>query len=173
MDKFGNTLYLEAQIGSGESIDVFSNNMNLDTYQWYWSGDGDTIQLATQREITDYPTVTGWYYLELYTFEGCLVGFDSLKVVVGVTPYNAITPNADGSNDTWKIPGIKAYPDALIQVFNRWGSLVYEASGGLGSDYVAWDGTSDGKELPVGTYYYIIDLKTGDDLQTGPITIIR
>ena len=170
-DKLGNSLYLEAQISSGGSIDVFSTNMTLDTYQWHWSGGGETIQLATQREITDYPTVTGWYYLELYTFEGCLVGYDSLKVVVGVTPYNAITPNADGSNDTWKIPGIKAYPDALIQVFNRWGALVYEASGG--SDYVAWDGTSDGKELPVGTYYYIIDLKTGEDLQTGPITIIR
>ena len=172
VDKFGNRLYLEAQIRNGESIDVFSDNMNLDTYQWHWSGDGETIQLATQRVITDFPAVTGWYYLEVYT-EGCLVGFDSLKVVVGVAPYNAITPNADGSNDTWKIPGIKAYPNALIQVFNRWGSLVYEASGGPGSDYVAWDGTSDGKELPVGTYYYIIDLKTGDDLQTGPITIIR
>ena len=35
------------------------------------------------------------------------------------------------------------------------------------------DGTNNGKELPVGTYYYIIDLKTEDEPQTGPITIIR
>ena len=56
-------------------------------------------------------------------------------------------------------------------MFNRWGALVHETPGGLA--YVAWDGTREGEELPVGTYYYIIDLKTNDDPQSGPITIIR
>ena len=65
---------------------------------------------------------------------------------------------------------IEYYPNASIKVFNRWGAVVHETSGG---NYVAWNGTSNGSELPVGTYYYIIDLNNGDDAQTGPITIIR
>jgi len=48
---------------------------------------------------------------------------------------------------------------------------VFESNGGV--DFHVWDGTNNGKELPVGTYYYIIDLNTGDVPQTGPVTIIR
>jgi len=57
-------------------------------------------------------------------------------------------------------------------VFNRWGGLVFESSG-LNYPGNEWDGTNNGKELAVGTYYYIIDLNTGDEPQTGTITIIR
>jgi gliding motility-associated-like protein len=165
--------YLEAHIEVGKSIDVFSNNMDCDTYVWWWNTippDSDSIPLPAQRVITDYPDVTGWYYIAVDS-AGCL-GSDSLKVVVGIRIYDAITPNGDGSNDVWNMPGIAYYPNALIQVFNRWGALVHETSGG-GLDYIAWDGTRGGSELPVGTYYYIIDLDNGNAPQTGPITIIR
>jgi hypothetical protein len=50
--------------------------------------------------------------------------------------------------------------------------LVFESKGG-DSYTKPWDGTNKGEELAVGTYYYIIDLNTGDEPQTGPITIIR
>ena len=154
----------------GESIEILSNNMDCDTYQWSWKADSDTteIMLATQRVITEYPTVTGTYYIAVDS-AGCL-GYGSIVVAVGVVPYDAITPNGDDINDVWEIPGIEYYPNASIKVFNRWGSLVHETSGG---NYVAWNGTSNGSELPVGTYYYIIDLNNGDDAQTVPITIIR
>ena len=91
---------------------------------------------------------------------------------MGVKPYEAITPNGDLINDTWTPLNIGSYENALVQVFNRWGGLVFESSG---SNYPVngWDGTNEGKELAVGTYYYIIDLNTGDEPQTGPITIIR
>ena len=113
---------------------------------------------------------TDWYYLYVKDTEGCL-GYDSIYVVVGVIPYEAITPNNDGFNDTWTPLDIESYENGLVQVFNRWGGLVFESKGG--EDYQAWDGTNSGKELAVGTYYYIIDLNTGDEPQTGPITIIR
>ena len=90
---------------------------------------------------------------------------------MGVKPYEAITPNGDGYNDTWTPLDIASYKDALVQVFNRWGGLVFESKGG--DSYSPWDGTNENKELAVGTYYYIIDLNTGDEPQTGPITIIR
>jgi len=153
-----------ATIVKGESIDIFSNNMNCDTYEWTWVTD-----TVGTRTITDNPEASGWYHIEVDS-AGCL-GFDSIYVVVGVKPYDAITPNGDGFNDVWNVLDIASYPNAVVQVFNRWGALVHETLGGL--DYAAWDGTREGKELPVGTYYYIIDLKTDDEPQSGPITIIR
>ncbi len=153
-----------ATIVKGESIEIFSNNMDCDTYEWTWVAD----TMGT-RTITDIPEASGWYHVAVDS-AGCL-GFDSIYVVVGVKPYDAITPNGDGFNDVWNVLDIASYPDAVVQVFNRWGALVHETLGGL--DYAAWDGTKEGKELPVGTYYYIIDLKTDDIPQTGPITIIR
>ena len=121
------------------------------------------------RTITDSPDASTWYYISVDS-AGCL-GFDSIYVIVGVKPYDAITPNGDGFNDVWNVLDIASYPQAVIKVFNRWGSLVHETLGGI--DYAAWDGTKDGKELSVGTYYYIIDLNNGDEPQSGPITIIR
>ena len=152
-------------IVKNESVDILSNNMNCDTYEWSWGVDN----ILNTRTITDKPETSGWYYIAVDS-AGCL-GFDSIYVVVGVKPYDAITPNGDGFNDVWNILDIASYPNAVVQVFNRWGALVHETLGGL--DYAPWDGTRNGKELPVGTYYYIIDLKTDDDPQSGPITIIR
>ena len=74
-------------------------------------------------------------------------------------------------NDTWEILDIENYPQAVVKVFNRWGEIVHETSGG--GSYIAWDGTFESEELPVGTYYYVIDLNNNGDPQTGPITIIR
>ena len=61
----------------------------------------------------------------------------------------------------------------LLRVFNRWGGLVWEAM--EEKVLAAKDGicTSRRKRTVIGTYYYIIDLNTGDEPQTGPITIIR
>ena len=74
-------------------------------------------------------------------------------------------------NDSWQILDIENYPAAIVKIFNRWGEVVYETSGG--SSYNAWDGKYKEKDLPVGTYYYVIDLNNNEDPQTGPITIIR
>ena len=76
-------------------------------------------------------------------------------------------------NDKWNILGITAnrYDQAVITIYNRWGEEVYKTYGG--SQFTPWDGTKDGNELPVGTYYYIIDLASEDEPITGPVTIIR
>ena len=170
-----------AIITEGESIEIFSNNMNCAIYQWSWIGDNpdlvdniDRVYFAAQREIIDNPDVSGWYHIKVITQAGC-EGEDSIYVVVGVGApdiYDAITPNDDGKNDVWNIKNINSYPNAVIQIFNRWGSLVYE-TGGLNYEKAPWNGTRNGEELPVGTYYYIIDLNNNDEPQTGPITIIR
>ena len=154
---------------AGDDINLYSENNNVVEFIWQWSSNSitNTIGSITIQELSK----TEWYYLNVKDNDGCL-GYDSIKVVVGVKPYEAFTPNGDNINDTWTPLDIRSYENSSVQVFNRWGGLVFESSG---SNYPVngWDGTNEGDELPVGTYYYIIDLNTGDEPQTGPITIIR
>ncbi len=92
-----------------------------------------------------------------------------IKVVEGIKFANAITPNGDGNNDTWAIEDIDAFPDALVHIYDKAGLTVYKSSGG----YNAWEGTTlGGKNLPMGTYYYIIDLRNGSPIYQGTLTII-
>jgi gliding motility-associated-like protein len=69
------------------------------------------------------------------------------------------TPNGDGVNDVLIIPCLETtrYPNNAIKVFNEWGGLVFTAAP-YGND---WMGTHDGKALPVGTYFYIMDFGDG------------
>jgi gliding motility-associated-like protein len=69
---------------------------------------------------------------------------------------NAISPNGDGKNDIWHLEFIQSfYPNANIEVYDRWGVQVFSSVG-----YTkAWDGTYSGKDLPAASYYYVIDLK--------------
>ncbi|MFH1320788.1 MAG: DNRLRE domain-containing protein [Bacteroidota bacterium] len=81
----------------------------------------------------------------------------------------AITPNGNGLNDTWEIQNIWLYPDCMVEIYNRWGMLVF-SSRGYPED---WDGMHDGKALPVGPYYYVIDLFIdGVKPYTGTVSII-
>ena len=148
----------------GQEVQLYSENNYCDTWQWSWDD-----QINNNQSFYDDPIVSTWYTLNVDS-AGCQ-GIDSIYIVVGVLPYDAITPNGDGMNDTWDILDINSYPDANVKVFNRWGEVVHECSGG--SNYIAWDGTFKGDLLAVGTYYYVIDLNNGDEPQTGPITILR
>ncbi|MEO7213746.1 gliding motility-associated C-terminal domain-containing protein [Mucilaginibacter sp.] len=81
---------------------------------------------------------------------------------------NTFTPNGDGINDYWVIKGLDTYPDATVNIFNRYGKSVFQSTG-----YAKpFDGTYNGKPLPAGVYYYMINLKRGDIL-SGNVTILR
>lgn len=82
---------------------------------------------------------------------------------------NTFTPNNDGINDFWSIDYLDTYPGNRVQVFNRYGQLVFESYGYS----KPWDGTYKGKTLPIGTYYYIIEPKNGREPLTGYVTIIK
>jgi len=95
---------------------------------------------------------------------------------LGLVITTIFTPNGDGLNDVWSIPGIENYPLNNVKVYNRWGNLVYEKDGYIGD----WDGYSNGRmvinsgeRLPVGTYYYIIDLGDGSEPFVGYLYLNR
>ncbi|MCZ2472767.1 T9SS type B sorting domain-containing protein [Aquirufa ecclesiirivi] len=76
---------------------------------------------------------------------------------------NGFSPNGDGVNDYFVIPGIKSLPDHHLSIFNRWGNLVYETDNYQNN----WDGQSTNLDIPMlvdgkivdGIYFYLIDFK--------------
>lgn len=137
----------------------------IPAYVYQWSN-GNTTEDLTNLS-------SGIYNLVVTDNNMCAL---SLTVVITesdmpcITPPNTITPNGDLYNDTWVLDNMQLYPEALIQVFNRWGNLLFSSKG----TYTPWDGTYHGNPLPSEVYYYIIDLyDIAQTKLTGTLTIIR
>jgi gliding motility-associated-like protein len=83
----------------------------------------------------------------------------------------AFSPNGDGYNDLWIIEGLEVYPNPVdLKIFDRWGNLVY-VTGNAADE--PWDGTFNGRELPIDSYHYIIDLNVDEVVDPGNVTIVR
>ena len=113
------------------------------------------------------------------THQVCGTVSDTIRITVelcdGFNPDipTVFTPNGDGKNDLFEIENLAVlFPNAEVQIVNRWGSLVFESEGYENP----WDGTkfNSGEELPLGTYFYQVKLNDGsDEVLKGPITIVR
>ncbi|WP_146198696.1 PKD domain-containing protein [Pararcticibacter amylolyticus] len=116
------------------------------------------------------PSDNTTYTLTVTNSNGCR---NSSRVNVMVEKYpvirNTFTPNGDGVNDTWVVGYLDRYPEARVEIFNRYGNRVYKSQGYL----KPWDGTFNGTALPDGVYYYIIDPQNGMGPYTGNVSIIR
>ena len=118
------------------------------------------------------PPVDQAYYLEVSSNKGCGVVRDTVlvKVFESILIPNTFTPNGDGYNDLWQIELMETFDEAVIEVYNTAGQLVHRSVG----FYNPWDGKRNGKPLPVGTYYYAIDLKVENAGKlSGYVTILR
>jgi gliding motility-associated-like protein len=80
---------------------------------------------------------------------------------------NAITPNGDGSNDTWIIGGLDGFADAHVQVVNRYGQIVFDSFGYTNP----WQGTLNNEPLPPADYYYVVTYDKSKEPLTGVVSI--
>jgi hypothetical protein len=139
-------------------------NAGTDGQSYHWSN-GEITNSILVSNIND-----GQVFSVVVENEYGCTSSDTINVkACGIIP-NTITPNGDGSNDTWqcdKFMGSKVD----VQIFDRWGRLVYHSKSGLPAE--GWDGTLRGKPLPMDSYYYIVNLNDGSDVIKGTITIIR
>jgi gliding motility-associated-like protein len=143
---------------------VHANNL---TFLW-------TPDLYMNNNTIQNPVITAvddiLYTVAVTTPGGCTSTSQVLvKVLKPPLIPNTFTPNNDGTNDKWDIKYLKDYPNCRVQVFNRYGQLVFESQGYNSS----WDGTYKGKSLPWGTYYYIIEMSPWRKPITGYVTIIK
>ncbi len=112
----------------------------------------------------DYTPTTDFFGMDQFTYEICSNTCPTLceSAIVTITvigesdcePPTIFTPNDDGKNDYFAINCLDFFPDSKMTIFNRWGDKVYEQQPYLND----WDGTHNGGDLPVGTYYFILDL---------------
>lgn len=140
-----------------------------DTYSW----NGPNLFTSSNAMIT-IPTFTqnqaGIYIVQITDSLGCITS-DTTEVSVLHSSScldipELVTPDGNGSNDTWDVEGLEYYPEAEVFIYNRWGNLIYQVS-----PYTTpWNGepnnglTIDGKsgKVPFGTYFYQIKLNDSE-----------
>lgn len=85
---------------------------------------------------------------------------------------SGITPNSDGRNDYWEIDKLFDFNQAIVEIYNQWGILIWKSEPGYST---AWDGNDmNGNPVPVDSYHFIIDFNDGDkDPVIGIVTVIR
>jgi gliding motility-associated-like protein len=99
-------------------------------------------------------------------------------VMPDITVYNGISKNNDGANDFFEIGCINDFPNNSVRIFNRAGTLVYEAKY-YDNQETFFNGISNkginllGNELPSGTYFYIIDKGDGSKPKTGYLELMQ
>lgn len=103
----------------------------------------------------------------------------TIQIQVGLLNVpKAFSPNQDQINDDWIIPGIRAYPNNTVAVFNRWGNAVYRARS-YDNQTTRWQGEArqgivlGNQPLPEGTYFYVIDLGEGRKPMSGYVLLKR
>ncbi|ABG59805.1 conserved hypothetical protein [Cytophaga hutchinsonii ATCC 33406] len=172
------TIIPTLQADAGEDITAWQGDMVTlngsggGAYSW---SSGNTINNAfiANPSLTAAHTIT--YVLTVSEPGNDCASKDEVTVFVKgpIKVPNVITVNGDGINDDWVIENIEGYPNAIIDIYNRWGSLVWHTQGYSTN----WDGTNyrNGHLLPDGTYFYIINLQDQKyaDTVTGWIQLVK
>ena len=119
-----------------------------------------------------FPGTTTQYTISAQFPNGCVL-YDDLTITVLPSSdlffYNSFTPNGDGANDVFYIGNINLYPNNTLQIYNRYGQLIYNETGYKND----WGGSYLGTETPCGTYFYILDTHDKPGKFHGDVTIIR
>lgn len=145
---------------------------------WFWDF-GNGLTSSNQNPGSSY-SANGNYTVSQTVSDqfGCTDTYTAIVKVLNIVNDlvelipNVISPNGDGKNDYWRLDFIDIYyPEAEIEIFNRWGESIFKSQGYSN----AWDGSYKGDALPVGAYYYTIDLKSTDKpgVIKGNITLLK
>lgn len=159
----------DQQVFSGESVTLHGTASGT-AISFAWSPVFFMQQSNTLTPVVSPVDVTT-YTLTVNSNLGCGVATDDVvvKVYKKIQPPNAFSPNGDGVNDIWIIPGLETYPESKLTVYDRTGSPLFSTTGGEKQ----WDGKFNGKPVATATYYYLITLGLGLPPVSGWILVVR
>jgi gliding motility-associated-like protein len=132
---------------------------------WFWQF-GDGAQSNIQNPQHNYP-LPGIYEIIFAVFDeaGCeSIVRQNITVKFDFEIPEGFSPNGDGRNDLFVINGLEEFPGSSVQIFNRWGQVVFESNN--------YQNNWDGKDAVDGTYFYVLKLSSGQDL-TGTVILAR
>ena len=157
---------LSKEILQGDAVLLDAQADGNFTYSWTPT---ENLNNNTLLQPLANPKETTTYTITATNDAGCTdTSSVTLKVNKLLTIPNAFSPNGDRINDEWVIENINQWAPLQVQIFNRWGAILYENY----NEYIPWDGKFNGKDIPVGTYYFIITIKNHQPF-TGALTITR
>jgi gliding motility-associated-like protein/uncharacterized repeat protein (TIGR01451 family) len=147
-----------------------------------WTIGNQNVGASNILYITAMVNSTG-SYMNTATITGneidLLLNNNTSSIVTDPTDFfipQGFSPNGDGINDLFVIRGIEIFPANSIQIYNRWGNKVFDASPYRNT----WDGKAnngliigDGDRLPIGTYFYLLNLGDNSDVIKGTIYLNR
>jgi len=150
--------------GTEVPVTVWGENtsQNATNYEWFVNG----TFFSNSQDILPVFNNTGTQTIELIAWQydpTCAdTAYAQIVIQNQIIVPTAFTPDNDGVNDFWEILYLdEVYPDNQVFVYNRWGSLIYTSTKG---DYAGrpWKGgfenlSPQGEELPVGSYFYVIE----------------
>ena len=152
---------------------ILSGQVSGDDISYNWS---PLLFITNQNTLTPTisPDTTTTYYLTVKSSHDCGIAIDSVlaqikKPMQALLIPNSFSPNGDGIHDYWEIGNLSSYTDAEVKIFNRNGNIIYYSP----KDFIRWDGTIHGSPVPIGTYYYLIDLHINQPVISGWLFIIR
>lgn len=163
-------------VNAGKDLFIFENTPytlnpqvtgNVQAYQWT---PATFLNNATTRNPVFRGNADQNLTLRVTSTNGCIASDEVFITVLKPFPIpNVFSPNGDGIHDTWVIPELDKYPDAVVSVFDRYGRRVFFTEGYK----KPWDGTHEGKPVAVATYYYIIEPKLIPGIFSGSVTILK
>ncbi len=160
---------VDLTINNGTAVQLLGSTTATD-YSWapaFLVSDPNVINpIADPSETTTFAFTA--------TQNGCtLTDYVTITVIRDLEIPNTFSPNGDGNNESWIIPGIDTYPDNLMIIYDRWGQEIFKTTGY--SEIRSWNGkTKRGGNASEGVYYYVLDLRDGvSDIINGTITLIR
>ena len=146
----------------------------------------EAIEIVNIAWVTPYGEANGFfldeqpagkYVATLTDASGCQYTQEA-SVLPNIEIYNAVSPNGDQKNDIFTVSCIEAYQNNIVRIYNRAGSLVYQHRG-YDNQTVFFNGFGNHglyvgkKELPDGTYFYIVDKQNGDQPLSGYLELLR
>jgi gliding motility-associated-like protein len=156
----------------GSSVLLDAAITNAAAYSFSWTP-ANTLTDANILQPVASPTVTTTYVVTATHLSAGCSNSDSVvvEVVAKLFVPTAFTPNGDGINDRWYIPGLQIYPDAEVMIYNRWGQEILRSKNYNNNP---WNGEQNNRALPAGAYTYMIRLNNDRrELLRGVIHLVR
>ena len=168
---------LPANVKNPATVQFVNESVNADSYLWDF---GDGSRSAEANPSHEY-TQNGSYKITLTAYQSTACSSSETKGILTISVDggisntmfipNVFTPNGDGINDNFAVT-VSNIANFHLQVFNRYGRQVFESK----NEGNKWDGNLNGKQLPEGTYYYILnttDTSGKISKASGPILLLR